>query len=398
MPKHSATLWLPGMSPDAPLYTPLSLERYFLDSFLPASQEKRLSKDRIGELQQAVHRYVWWCQSKDRIINPVLTDVTAGRLAAFRKDVLNQPIPGRDGKIRLCSPRSLNKTLQALEQIVAAAIEDQTLDESRGLVRVRKCQHPRQIGKVVIPDESLAGLLKACDKATWPQRSIDGRALDAPLLWRTAIVIFTNFGMRTQDLLCYESHLSPIRWPCLIPAGQSPAEDGTAESSHGWLHWLPNKTRNRKMFPMTLPLNQTVSTMLRQWRESQRPAEHDPVFPIPYSSDGLYQQWRRILSAAGVAPKPKRTFEADGRLTVTKRTYLLKHLRCTAGTRAEEHGAAMGHAGIGRWVTGHISNDVFERHYRAHERALMQVIETLPQPEGFDPNPKPVAPTLRIVG
>jgi hypothetical protein len=399
------TLWLPGMDPSAPIPSapqPLTLEQYFLDSFLPAVVERGLSKDRIGELRQAVHRWNWWCKSgasnKDRIVSPVLINLTAGKLSELRRDLLGAEIPDRDGKMRVVTPRSLNKTLQSLEQIVAAAIEDGEIDESRGLVRVKKCAQPRQINKLVIPDSGLSRLLKACDEATWPQRSRDGLPIDAPLLWRVAVVMFATLGMRTQDLFRHENDLRPIRWSCVCGPGASPAEDGSIDSAFGWLYWIPNKTRNRKSFPMCLPLNESLRYWLDRLRDAHRPSSQDALAPIPYSKDALYDQWRRLLLAAELKPKPKRTFDADGNVSIEARDYSIKHLRCTAGTRADEHGATLGHSGVGRWVTGHISNDVFERHYRGMEKPLLQTIQSLPQPDGFSPRPSGTAPALRVVG
>jgi integrase len=396
--KSPKTLWLPGMDPSAPIYLPPSLDSYFLDSYLPMALDRGLSKDRIGELRQAVHRWNWWCKSKDRMLNPVLMDVTAGRLAEFRRDVLGKEIPDRDGKMRAVTPRSLNKTLQAIEQIMAAAIEDGAVDESRGLVRVRKVAQPRQINKLVIPDAGLSRLLAACDEATWPQRSQDGKPIDAPMLWRVAVVMYATLGMRTQDLMRHEKDLRPIRWSCVIEPGPSPAEDGSIESKYGWLLWIPNKTRKRKGHPMCLSLNETLTHWLGQLREAHQPAPDDPIAPIPWSADSLYAQWNRLLAAAELRPKPKRTFDAEGNVAIEQRNYSIKHLRCTAGTRADEHGAALGHTDIGRWVTGHVSNDVFLKHYRGMEKPLMQVIHSLPQPDGFSPRPSAPAPALRVVG
>lgn len=399
-------LWLPGMDPNAPATPaprPLTIREYFDQTFLPEATDRGLSRDRIGELKQAVHRWEWWCRDgtpdKDGTMSPVLTDVTPMALCEFRKSCLARELPGRDGRMRVVTPRSLNKTLQAIEQILAAAIEDGTLDESRGIVRVRKVAQPRQVNKLVLTDEQLAAIIDAAKKATWPHHATDGRPIDAPTMWQTAIVLFAIYGMRTQDLLRYDTLLRPIRWGCVRPAGPSPAEDGTLDSDHGWLSWVPNKTDRVKSFAMCLPLSATARHWLDRWREAMPPtSDTDPLMPIPMTKDSVYASWRAILSEANVKPKPKIEFDESGNVIATERGYLLKHLRCTAGTRAEEHASSLHHQGVGRWITGHVSNDVFERHYRGMERAIKETIETMPMPVGFSPETAPERPRLRIVG
>ncbi|WP_417738502.1 hypothetical protein [Rosistilla oblonga] len=385
-----SSLWLPGMDPLRPIPTGKTLAIYFTEAFLPAMVERRLSRDRIGELEQAVHRWNWWCTEgcnpKDRTSRPVLADITPPRLTEFKKAALGAELPGRDGKLRVVSPRSLNKTLQALEQILSAAVEDGTLDEARGMMRIRKVEQPAQIGKLVMSDAQLGRLMEAAADATWPYRTTAGQAIEAPLFWQAAIALFSTYGMRTQDLVRYDQRMMPIRWGGIFPAGLSPAEDGTLESSYGWIAWVPNKTRSRKVFSMCLPLTKCTAYWLDQWRTScGRVSDSDPVFGMPNTKDSFYDQWSRIVTAADVRPKPRVAFDDNGNVQKQDREFKIKHLRCTAGTRADEHGATLGYENLGRWVTGHVSNDVFNRHYRSQEKPIMRTLESLPMPAEFTP-------------
>ncbi len=391
-------LWLPGMSPADPLPPkPATMQDYFTQTFLPECRQRGLSRDRIGEIEQAVFRWKWWSGHKYRIPCPLLGEITAGRLSEFRREVIGKEIPGRDGKLRLVTPRSLNKTLQAIEQIVSAAIEDGTLDESRGLLRVRKVPQPEQVNKLIIPDDALGRIMEAAARATWPRETVDGRAIDPGVMWQAAIALFATYGMRTQDLIRYDSAMLPIRWGCVRPAGVSPAEDGTAENAAGWLIWVPNKTRRKKCWAMCMPLSVGCRWHLDRWRESMKPVDDaEPLFPLPMTRDSVYDQWRSILSEANAKPKPRMTFDATGVPVTTERGYLIKHLRCTAGTRADEHGDTLSHTGVGRWITGHVSNDVFTRHYRSMERPILETITTLPMPAGFAPELPPERPRLRL--
>ncbi|WP_417745091.1 hypothetical protein [Rosistilla oblonga] len=385
-----STIWLPGSDALRPLPKGKTLAAYFTETFLPAATERRLSRDRIGELHQAVHRWNWWCseecQPKDRTDRPVLADMTPPRLTEFKKAALGAKLPGRDGKSRPVSPRSLNKTLQALEQILSAAVEDGTLDDTRSIMRIRKVEQPAQIGKLVLSDAQLGRIMEAASAATWPHRTPGGKPIDAPEFWQAAIAMFATYGMRTQDLTRYDRKMLPIRWGGVFPPGLSPADDGALESAHGWLCWVPNKTRNRKVFAMTLPLTECTAYWLTRWRSScGKVADGDPLFEMPCAKDSFYEQWAKIVETAEVRPKPKVTFDADGNIQKQQRQYKIKHLRCTAGTRADEHGATLGYDSIGRWVTGHVSNDVFHRHYRSQEKPILRTLESLPMPEDFVP-------------
>jgi integrase len=393
-------LWLPGMHPTDPVPRgPTSVQDYFAQTFLPEARQRGLSKDRIGEIEQAVFRWKWWCSTKYRMSSPLLGDVTAGRLSEFRREVIGTEIPGRDGKLRLVTPRSLNKTLQAIEQVIAAAIEDGTLDDSRGLLRVKKVAQPEQINKLVIPDDALTRIMKAAADANWPRQTIDGKSIDPGVMWQTAIALFVTYGMRTQDLIRYDSTMRPIRWGCIRRDALSPAEDGTLSNEPGWLTWVPNKTRRKKSFAMCLPLSTSVRYHLDRWRDAIKPGDdNEPLMPVPMTRDKIYETWKSILAIAEVRPKPKITFDDAGCAIALERGYLIKHLRCTAGTRADEHAAQIQRPDIGRWITGHISNDVFTRHYRAMEKPILETITTLPMPDGFSPETSPERPRLRIVG
>ncbi|TWU19531.1 hypothetical protein [Allorhodopirellula heiligendammensis] len=376
-----------------------TMQEYLDETFIPEAEQRGLSRDRIGEIRQAAHRWQWWSETKYRIARPLLVDVTARGLSEFRREVIGTEIPGRDGKIRKVSPRSLNKTLQAIEQIIAAAVDDGTLDDSRGLLRVKKVQQPEQIDKLIIPDAELSRIMEAAADAKWPRETVDGRPMSPGVMWQTAVVLFATYGMRTQDLIRYDSTMRPIRWGCVRGPGLSPAEDGVMECEHGWLSWVPNKTRRKKNFAMCLPLTPAARHQLDRWREAMKPAdEAEPLMPVPMTRDKVYQQWREILSAAKAKPKPKLTFDEDGIPLSMDREYKIRHLRCTAATRADEHGAKLSHGSVGRWVTGHVSNDVFSRHYRGMERPIVETLTSLPMPAGFSPEPEPDRPRLRVVG
>ncbi len=418
MRKQTGLLWLPGMDPNAPLVpadAPPTLEDWFENVYVKQMIATGRSRDRINELRLAIQRWKWWCKSEQRIHHPLLSDVTPRRLSEFREAALGAEIPGEKRVSRPISARSLNKTLGALEQIINAASE--TLD-SLSVIRVKKVAQPRQVDKLVISDSDLSRIFEACEVATWPSCAADGRepVSSPPTLWRFLVAWWTNYGMRTQDLVAFESSQRPICWANVTTSPENPHHDGTLSNEHGWLVYVPDKTERDKPDPLVLPLNATT----RHWLDrlaDDTPTGRDParvIAPVPHSGREFYGQWRRILKAADVRPKPKMAIDANGRPRMVERHYKIKHLRCTAATRIEDHAGPLGYPGAGQLVTGHDSDrspgktksNVFGRHYYSAERALIEVLTTLPQPAGFAPDtPPPVdatkntdRPRLRVVG
>lgn len=396
-------LWLPGMGNEPePIPEPpsrVTMQEYFDQTFLPEAKNRRLSSSRIGEIEQAIFRWKWWMAKRDRTVSPELGEVDAKLLNEFKRDLFGAEIPGRDGRNRVVKERSLNKTLGAIEQLVAAARDDGTLDDSRGLLRIRKVPQPKQVDKLVIPDGVLSNIMEAAAGATWPEKTVDGRPIDAGVMWQTAVALFATFGMRTEDLLRYKNGLRTIHWGSVLPPGVSPAPDGVMTCEDGWLAWLPNKTGEVKDYFMCLPMTKTCRYHLDRWRESMEPAGADePVMMIPKTRECLYGQWRAILKAADAKPKPKIRYDSDGRRLEVEQNYKIKHLRCTAATRGDNHGSTLAYAEVGQWITGHVKNAVFARHYRSMERPIFETLTSLPMPAGFSPELPPERPQLRVVG
>lgn len=402
-----STLWLPGMDPREPIPTFPRLRDWWQHTYRPRLVASGRSKDRINEIRQAIDRFCWWVNSEHRITNPVLNDVTPRRLAEFRLAMQTQPMPDNRGVLRPISARSANKTLGAIEQIVNAAAETEDLSA----VRVKKIAALPQVDRLVIPDDAIARIFAACDGATWPARSADGLPVaPAPVVWRLIVVMLANYGMRTQDLVAYESHLHPLTWGNVSDAAESPHHDGQMRSEGGWLVYVPDKTARAKPDPLVLPINAAARYWLDQLADAT-PTGRDPdrpIVPVTFCARDFYGQWRRLVAAAGVRPKPRLDM-TDGRPRMTERAYKLKHLRCTAATRIEDHGAKLGYPGVGQLVTGHDADrspgvrrsSVFAKHYYSPERALVETLSTIPQPDGFLPTEPPQSKRraeLRVVG
>lgn len=391
-----------------------TIHDWFEQTYLPTLQDRGLSSDRLGELRQAISRWKWWCNQEYRIENPVLRDLTAPRLAAFRRTAVGAEIPDKRGKPRKASAGSINKTIAALQQIANAAAEDESTGAQN--VKVRKIAQPAKVDKIIIPDAALSKILEACKVADWPRRTPDGRPAPPPdTLWRFLVVWFVNYGMRTQDLVAYDSDRNPIRWANVTTSPENPHHDGVLECPYGWLVFTPQKTARAKPQPLVLPLNATTRHWMDLLAEQTPggPKPDRPIAPMPTCSKLFYQQWKKIVAAAGVRPKPRLDM-IDGRPQLAERSYRLKHLRCTAATRNEDHGASLGYPGVGQLITGHDSDRsqagrsaVFGRHYHSPEKQVLETLLSLPQPDGFSPTPAPIEqqptpaaerPRFRIVG
>jgi integrase len=397
---NRSTLWLPGMDPREPIPTHPRLRDWYEQTYRPRLVASGRSRDRLNEISQAISRFCWWVNSEHRIMHPVLNDVTPRRLAEFRLAMQTRQMPDNRGNLRPVSARSANKTLGAIEQVVNAAAETEDLSA----VRVRKIDALPQVDRLVLPDDALARIFAACDGATWPARAADGRpTAPAPIVWRFIVVMLANYGMRTQDLVAYESHLHPLVWSNVSDSPESPHHDGQMRSDGGWLVYVPDKTARAKPDPLVLPINAAARHWLDALAEAT-PTGRDPdrpIVPVTYCARDFYGQWRALVSAAGVKPKP-RLDVTSGRPRLTDRQYKLKHLRCTAATRIENHGATLGYPGVGQLVTGHAPDrspgsrnaersDVFGKHYYSPERALIETLTSIPQPAGFLP-PTPTSP------
>lgn len=192
--------------------------------------------------------------------------------------------------------------------------------------------------KRILTLDELDKLYKACSAATWP-----GGKVGAPALWRTLLVLFYGFGMRTQDLV-------QLPWSDVTFAPECPDEESTALSPHGWISFLPAKTRRRKTTLLILPLSEVG----RRHLESIR-CERDLVFAFPNSPRNLYGQWHELLDAAGVK-------RCD-----------LKDLRKTCNVAYNRLSR-----GIGEWVLGHAPRGVNATFYQSIEQDLLDVVPRLP--------------------
>lgn len=197
--------------------------------------------------------------------------------------------------------------------------------------------------KRILTIEELDSLYSACTHATWP----GGKCPPAACLWRSMLVMWYAYGLRTQDC-------AQLSWSAVITDRHSPDPDSTATWEHGWLTYVPAKTARRKSAALVLPL----SDVARRHLESIR-SERELIFALPNSPNDFYGQWKALLTSAGV------------------RKCQIKDLRKTCNTA---YNRIPGLRGIGSWILGHAPRGVNATFYTGVEAELLAAIPQLPYP------------------
>jgi len=336
----------------------------------------------LADYERAIRRFSsWWREHhqkplqpagcKERIAYPLLADAGRQELTAFR-DWFTDAGGG--------SPRSANKVVQAIEAVLIAAADNQ---EESGYQhqqnRLKPLETAHAARKFYLSYEQLDALYLHAGAAAWPDAApaLPGGRIRAPLpftpaqYYRAALVMWFNYGLRTQELIAYTRGVESLTWGQIyLSVEETPAEEGQATNAHGWFYYTPQKQKRLKPDPLVLPLSAVALAHLQSIRPPD-PLPSTRVFPFPYSSDSFYAAWRRITEAAGVAPKKNLRTGEQGE-------YLPKHLRKTCETWHDTQ-----QAGIGPVVTGHAERSVSGRHYVNREWQLVQAVNALPQPGGF---------------
>lgn len=378
------------------------LAEFYATTVLPQLEREGRSRETLNEHARAIRRWgLYWgaigTTGQDPnywTTRPVVSDpgpgvreITAKMLADYRDWLSDNPVPDRRGKLRKTGARSINKDLGYLSMILGRGAES---GDTAGSVQARRIARPQAGDPVEIPTRHLDAIFEACAVAKWPTSDRDGRPFgpSPTLVWRFALVWFYNFGPRTEDLMPYTSDAQPICWGAICNEAENPHHNGIATNDHGWFFFVPYKTRRVKPQPLTLPINETARAWLDKLAAASRDqSEARPLLYLPRSSKTFYDQWKTILRAANVAPKPILAVDGDGRPVRKHRSYLIKHLRSTAATAIESHAK-----GVGKLVTGHAADrspdsaveaKVFDQHYYKAEAAIVAALTSLPQPESF---------------
>lgn len=204
-------------------------------------------------------------------------------------------------------------------------------------------------GATDLTADQLGRLYDACAVADWPRTSVP-----APVQWRGYLVLGSLLGLRVENLVAAEAG-----WFHLV--AKSPAKGSHRRHASGWLRFVPEKTKRSKAAWLTVPLP---------------PAARDHVEPLVRSG-------RRRLFDFGAKGNhsARRTWQA-----IAAEAGCPDVRRCDLRDATNQIWGAVDRD-LGRWVCGHASRDVNERHYTRIEPDLIEAIPRLEIPPQFTRRP-----------
>ena len=182
--------------------------------------------------------------------------------------------------------------------------------------------------------------------------------------WRSALVLFFNYGVDTGTVWKTESFHEPILWQHVLWDRQSPVREIKEHSRWGWI--LYRRVKTQKTF--CRPMNRTTHLHIK----SIMPGSPKLDYPV-FLGGGTRpnNRFRTLCGLAGIGPKVC----AD---TGAERPWVLKDLRKTCATYYDEH---VPESSVE--ILGHSAGGITYRHYAHHAPLAFRAIMTLPQPSAF---------------
>ena len=258
------------------------------------------------------------------------------------------------------SGRTANKARENLRAIMAWAWEQDIIDS---LPRFPKPRRQRDVaGRHYLMKAEINALYFATHNMKRP------RSWDFPFsvgrYWRSALVIFFNYGVDTGSVWKSATFHEPILWRHISWGPESPNRQVKERCRWGWIFYRRVKTGKAFYRPM----NRTVHTHIKSIMP-QNPCLDDPVFAGGGSRPNL--RFGQLCDLAGIIPKTDvETGEA--------KPWVLKDLRKTCATYYDEHVPESSIEILGHAVAG-----VTYRHYADRAPLAYKAIMTLPQPSAF---------------
>jgi hypothetical protein len=262
---------------------------------------------------------------------------------------------------------TVNNYLKSIRSLLLEARERGLLSRSPQIKKLKARPNAR---KNYVTWEDVSAIYRSCSVASWPAVTRDGRRIDPVTFWRAAIVLYFNYGFRTQELIRYETSKRSLQWGNIVFDHASPGVSDLVNES-GWLWYTPPKQEGEKPDPLVL----AVSPIVREHLRSIRPPHAKPtedLFPFPFCQRSFLGQWRAIVRAAGV----RRKAALEGAMGAL---YQIKDLRKSCTTYHNKH-----RAGIAQYIVGHGDrNSISDVHYNSPEEATAEALLSCPQPEAF---------------
>lgn len=308
----------------------------------------------------------WTGKSEIDIPRPIVASLTIQHLSTYQSWLRKN---GRNGLY-------INNSITAIRQILGCAV-------SSGLIthvpKIRSVPAKKAAPKIYLNDDQLELMWKATEAMTWPRkrRGFTRLHYSPPMAWKCCLILWTLYGLRTQELVALEKKAKPLKWGNIRDDLETPNPAGKTLNEWGWLVYTPTKQEWVKPDPLYLPLSMHARAAL----EHLRPVDWTPEMAVcnwTFSSTSFYKAWHKLTAAAGIKPK-------TGDLLVPK------HYRKTCATRTADFSAPAadyitGHAAdrTGQTLVEDSGSKVSGTHYKNAENKVLECISTISVPACYD--------------
>jgi integrase len=256
--------------------------------------------------------------------------------------------------------RTANKAREHPRAVLSWAWEQELIDN---LPRFPKPREQRDVaGRHYLTKTEINALYFATHQMTRP------RGWDAPSpvgrYWRSALVVFFNYGLDTGTIWKSAPLHEPILWRHVSWDRRSPDREVKEQSRWGWLFYRRVKTGKAFYRPMNRVVHAHLKSMI-----PDNPQPDDPVFLGEGARpNGRFQH---LCKLAGIRPR----INVE---TGKEESWELKDLRKTCATYYDEH---LPESSIE--ILGHSVGGITYRHYAHRAPLAFKAIMTIPQPTAF---------------
>lgn len=311
---------------------------------------KKHSKGTSDEYKATVRKWIRWGQDVP------LEQLSRSAIRDFLDWVYDQAMEqgGQNPE------RTSNKARDHIRAVAAWAWENDIIES---LPRFPKPRSQRDVaGRQYLSKAELNALYFATYQMrrphAWKQPHTVGQ------YWRSAIVLFFNYGLDTGTVWKTKTTHEPLLWRHVFWNHESPDRQSKLRSRYGWIFYRRVKT-NKSFYR---PMNRVVHAHLRRLQPPKFVPE-EPIFAGGTARPNSV--FKRLIALAGIRDK------VDVETGVAK-DWLLKDLRKTCATYYDEH---MPESSIE--ILGHSVSGVTYRHYAHRDPLAFKAIMTIPQPSAF---------------
>jgi integrase len=256
--------------------------------------------------------------------------------------------------------RTANKAREHLRAVISWAWEQDLIEAPP---RFPKPRHQRDVaGRHYLTKDEINALYFATHYMKRPR----GWKNSMPIgrYWRSALVLFFNYGVDSGTVWKSASFHEPILWRHVSWSRQSPDREVKEQSPWGWLFYRRVKTSKSFYRPMNRVVHAHIMSLM-----PENPVPDDPVFLGGGARPNA--RFQELCANAGISFKKNIETSEDER-------WELKDLRKTCATYYDEH---MPESSIE--ILGHSVGGITYRHYAHRAPLAFKAIMSLPQPTAF---------------